>query len=362
MIINNMKVKRIIFYLTIVLLIGCKGASIITKKQDLNSEILPQSLTHFKLNDKDEYQLINSAIKKDYNIFFRGTILSFDTILIGKGKKEYLSSYIEINHDSLIINKMTHNKSKEAYKHNLTLKKAISINIERKLNSTIITIVNENEAFKIETNFFIGMKKPFVRSLGSVIDVDEFKFTCNDYQSDIALFGDSYVNCGSPQRWPYYVYNKKYQFFCDGLPGSKSIDSYDFIKSSFSVYKPKYVIWCLGMNDESDKNNVVDPDWKYYTQKVIDLCHENNVTLILATIPSVPTRNHIEKNKFVRASGYRYIDFDKKVSDGKGNWEEALLAKDGVHPTKKGAEVLAEAFIDGFSEIKQYLNYRTIQE
>ena len=109
------------------------------------------------------------------------------------------------------------------------------------------------------------------------------------------------------------------------------------------------------MNDKSDVERVANDEWKAYVEKVIKLCDESNVTLIFATVPTVEIRNNRGKNDFVRASGYRYIDFDEAVSDGEGNWKEGMLAKDGVHPAEIGAKAMADRFMADFPEIKNYI-------
>lgn len=78
------------------------------------------------------------------------------------------------------------------------------------------------------------------------------------------------------------------------------------------------------------------------------------ITLILATVPSVPKIDNTGKNKIVRESGYRYIDFDEAVSDGHGNWKAGMLSKDGVHPSKSGAKAMAEQVLIDFPEIRNY--------
>lgn len=320
-------------------------------QQKTELKLYEKKRSNFTLHSGDECKLINSAIKQDYRIFFSGRIVDFDTLVIGKGSGKYLSSYLLINHDSIIFYRIAHGKTSRSYKHHFSLKNNLSISIDRKADSAIVTLINEKDTLKI-TSDFTGMNHPFVRSSGSVIHVDQFEFNCSDYYSDVFVFGDSYVNCGSPQRWPYYLYQKGCQFLCDGLPGGRSGDSYDFLQSAFSVHKPEYVIWCLGMNDGIDQD-MPDPDWKGYVQRVMNVCDRNNVTLILATIPTVPSRNHTWKNEFIRKSGYRYIDFDQAVSDGKGNWKTGMLAADGVHPTERGAKAMAEEFLKAFPEITE---------
>jgi hypothetical protein len=315
-------------------------------------DLLGRKQTNFLLKENDEVKLINSAIKQNYMIHVTGDIVKFDSLCIGKGEKKYLSGQFILTKDSVIYYKTLKSTTRTAYKHHLPLRNRLDIAIERKLNSTDVTIINEKDTFRIASDF-TGMNSPFIRSFGSEIKVRKFEFTCNDYQDDVFIFGDSYVNCAASARWPFYIYNSGYQFFCDGLPGGRSEDSYDFLKSAFSVHKPKYAIWCLGMNDGSDTPEAPSAKWKDYLQKVMAMCKENKITLILATVPSVPARNNAQKNRFVRASGYRYIDFEKAVSDGSGKLKEGMLAEDEVHPTDKGAKALADEFVRSFPEIKE---------
>lgn len=316
-------------------------------------EIHPQKLSKFTLKEDESYQLVNSSIKQFYTINFKGTIEKFDTLSIGKGSGRYLTSNLTITPDSIISTRITNVTNRKAIKHALQLKNELSIKIERDLSSSTITIINEGDTLSFSSDF-IGMNHPFIRSSGTQIKVDTFEFICEDYFSDVFVFGDSYVNSANPARWPYYTHAAGYQFLCDGLPGGRSKDSFDFINAAFSIHQPKYAIWCLGMNDKSDEGRIPNEDWKIYAKKVMDLCAKHNVTLIFSTVPSVEKRNNRGKNDFVRASGYRYIDFDKAVSDGEGKWEEGLLAKDGVHPTEKGAEAMADRFLMDFPEIKNY--------
>ena len=58
------------------------------------------------------------------------------------------------------------------------------------------------------------------------------------------------------------------------------------------------------------------------------------------------------KNKWIRESGYHYIDFAKAVeADENGNWYSGLLSGDNVHPTEKGAKVLYSRAIADFADL-----------
>ena len=107
------------------------------------------------------------------------------------------------------------------------------------------------------------------------------------------------------------------------------------------------------MNDGTDADeNTPSNRWLPYIEEVIDTCEENNIVPILATVPNVPTINHDGKNKWIRESGYSYIDFAKAVnSDSSGNWYSGLLATDGIHPTTNGAKVLLSKAITDFPDL-----------
>lgn len=58
----------------------------------------------------------------------------------------------------------------------------------------------------------------------------------------------------------------------------------------------------------------------------MQLCSENNIQLILATIPTVPNRQKTGFNKYIKSLGLRYIDFAAAVgATMEGVWNEGLL-------------------------------------
>ena len=66
----------------------------------------------------------------------------------------------------------------------------------------------------------------------------------------------------------------------------------------------------------------------------------------------MPTVNNEAKNAWVKASGYRYIDFAKAVgADGTGAWYSGMLSGDNVHPTAKGAKALYTQVLIDLPEI-----------
>lgn len=124
---------------------------------------------------------------------------------------------------------------------------------------------------------------------------------------------------------------------------------------------PKYAVWCLGMNNPD--SGAINSSYLTNTQNFLAKCQEKGITPILCTIPSAwgsvsedsdiaVTRDNSYKNAWVKASGYRYIDFADAVekADGTG-WYDNMLSTDGVHPDVLGAITLADRFIRDFPEI-----------
>jgi hypothetical protein len=309
-------------------------------------------MRNFYLSDGDEKLLINNAIKQNYQIRFDGKVEHFETLYIGKGDNRYCSSFLKLTKDSIYAYIKTGSiRQQLATKHNLLLNNDLLIIIDQKLDSARILLTNKTDTFKISSKF-IGMDNPFIRSVGSKINVNDFAFTSNDYKNEVWIFGDSYMSCSNPARWPYWIYNDSLNFLCDGLPGGKSIHSYDFLRTALTISKPKYLVWCLGMNDGSDKY-IANVSWLIYTEKVKEVCKENGITLIFGIVPTCPKVFNKYKNEYIRKSGYRYIDFEKALFDENGNWKSGYCA-DGVHPTIDGAKAMAEQFLKDFPEILQY--------
>lgn len=141
-----------------------------------------------------------------------------------------------------------------------------------------------------------------------------------------------------------------------GHSGAKSLnEGWKAFQNMLQYGRPKHLIWSLGMNDLDDETGFADnPEsgtisekWAAGINIVSGLCKQFGVTLVLTTIPSAYLRNHEYKNKWIRESGYLYIDFAKAVNahiddDGFGVWDEGLRENEtkGLHPSRLGARLL----------------------
>lgn len=201
-------------------------------------------------------------------------------------------------------------------------------------------------------SFFCGYEinfQPFVRVEGQ--SVSDMKLTAGgtDFKLPVWAMGDSYFGIGS-NRWVGVMKDLGFfNFMVNGLPGQTSTPAYNDLLRMFLHGRPKYLLWCLGMNDS------VVSTWQNIYNQVAELCDASGVELILATIPTVPTRDKDGVNQIVRESGRRYIDFYKAVgATPTGEWYAGMLDADGVHPTALGAQALATQVLIDFPEIMQY--------
>ena len=111
------------------------------------------------------------------------------------------------------------------------------------------------------------------------------------------------------------------------------------------------------MNASNDSDGNVNSSYVAATEAVMEICRERGIELVLATIPTVPARPHTALNAWVRASGYRYVDFAEAVeAPGTTYWKnwgqtDAMLSSDETHPTSYGAKALLSAALADFPEI-----------
>lgn len=188
---------------------------------------------------------------------------------------------------------------------------------------------------------------------GYTIDYN-IKKVLRDLNQKIYLFGDSYMSIGDNARWPTYMLIWGYdKWFIDAFPGKNSESIYAAFLNDIELGNPDFAVWGLGMNDGSDTDiNTPQASWLTCIQGFIAKCLEKEVTPILATIPTVPNIYNEGKNKWVRESGYRYIDFAEAVgAQADGTWIANTLASDNVHPSQKGGALLAHRVLMDFPEI-----------
>lgn len=224
-------------------------------------------------------------------------------------------------------------------------------------NTIKVTIYSNGVKETVEANFSITAYEPFqiINGNSALSDVI-FTIGCATINHSVWVFGDSYLGMkdGDTARWPHYAYENGYvknAMFC-GSTGSGSEEFNLWYDSLIAIGRPKTVVCCMGMNYPSDGTTAPTSTWKTDIEKLIAESQVQGFDLILATIPSIPTKNNEQKNAYVRNSGYRYIDFAKAVgAQADGTWYAGMLASDNVHPTITGAIALYSMAISSVPEL-----------
>lgn len=297
-------------------------------------------------------------IKKGVCLSMHADVTSFNTIYFGKGYSSaqgglyYCGQWLKIDNTNVTVQLRYESTSEPAtVQHGLTISGFIRVSMSLDNHGTIHIVINTVSGMfqhDFEYMTFDMANSPFVMSYGSTLANVKLNATCMDFRCPVWAFGDSYfgVNRG---RWPGWMKEFGYfNFMLDGLPGIGSRDMIDEVNRALAFGTPKYILWMLGMND-------ADVAYEYNFNEIKAICQRKGITLILATVPTVPTRSKEYISSLVRSSGYRYIDCYKAVgADSSGNWYPGFLDVDGVHPDIKGAQAIATQVLVDFPELMQY--------
>lgn len=328
----------------------------------------PLSATKSTLVGGETILLETNHVKKNKQLAFEGKINTFTKIIVGHGKTKYSGNYIEIDSTKIYV---YFQKSTPTligtYIHGLNISEFIRVIISVN-NSGLAKIIlsTVNGSYIVDDVLWVGSNgEIFAESSGSSLAECTLSWSCDDYKKNIYAFGDSYFEMNNDRMWTYYI--NKWGFdnwLVNGYSGGKSTVLLTSLDQALTHGTPKYVLWCLGMND-ADSSTTINSEWLSTVQGVISRCLLKGIEPILATIPNVKggyvedtdnyaSRNHSFKNAWVRSSGYRYIDFDKAVNANITNeWYEGMLNTDGVHPTALGGMTLAGKAIVDFPELMQ---------
>lgn len=307
-------------------------------------EITPAKVYASILNANTAINIEKNSIKNAKSISFSAKFTTFSSIKIAHGNvDEYASSHIIIDSTKVYVYRCyTDKQLVQTLTHGLTIKNNIGVVISCDIMGTASLIVTSNGNIFSKDITWLGSNGN-IAATGIDMELSDvvFGFNCYRYNSNIWLFGDSYINLTDESRWSSYLIKNGYNdILFNAFPGQNSESALIDFNNCISHGKPKIVIWCLGMNDV-DQSSSVNSSWLRVYNIVKEKCENLGITLILSTIPNVPSRNNSYKNSIIRSSGLRYIDFYNAVgSTESGSWYDGMLSTDGVHPTEKGAVAL----------------------
>lgn len=284
-------------------------------------------------------------------ISFRAEFTSFDVLWIGKGYYRNYGAWLEITSTNVSIKRYNGSIANVGtWQHGLTISDFIYvvINTNNKLEVQF-TIASKSGSYTLTpSRSYDFLSVPFVRS-GSDLTNCKFSMTNDSFNKSLWVFGDSYWGLTTDRVYGALRQIGYPNIYVNNLPGQTSQDAYNDLIKAFKYGSPKYLVWCLGIND-SDLDN-----YKKYLNYVASICAENGVELIVAKAPSIPNGNKTEQHNYIDSMGFRYVDFNSAVgATSDGAWYDGMLSADLVHPTDLGAKMMSmQMFID-VPEIANY--------
>lgn len=307
------------------------------------------------LGSGDKWEFEENNISTAKVLAFSGTITSFSAVQMGHGKTESEGNYIKV--DATNVYEYVGGTLRNTYPHGLTVQNNIQVKIEVKSENAYrayLTLISSGSVFtQTMPSWYGDSGKIFVESVGSTMTDCSFGWTCENFNKPVYIYGDSYLGFATDNRWAYYLIRDEYHQLLDGYGGRNSLWALRSFKNDLLHGTPKFVFWCIGMNDPDTTE--VNASWLSCVNEVLSLCNDQGITPILATIPNVTNtaKNNTYKNEWVRNSGYRYVDFAAAVGGvAQGaTWYPDMLNSDGTHPNTKGAVALYYQVLSDFPEI-----------
>ena len=303
--------------------------------------------------------IASNNIKKNKTLIVSAKVNSFtDKITIGHGIDAYGGAFLEITPTTLNVYKYdTQSNLVKTVSHGITILNDIYIEITNFVSKygfhATIKIVSQGQTFTQNGKFdfpWIGSNGDVFIKTGANTTLSDCKvnWSCNDLLSNIHAFGDSYFDYWNPKIAD-LGYSDKFLF--DGFGGRKTLQAIEPLKFCLEHGTPKYVLWCLGMNNHDI--DTVNSDWLNGFNTVILACKNKGIIPIFATIPNTPKNNNSYKNAYIKSSGYRYVDIAHYVGadTANSNWYDGLLSSDNIHPTDKGAYIIAQNIITDLADI-----------
>ena len=332
------------------------------------------------MSNGTEWVISNNAVKHDKRLLFSGKITSFDSLTIGHGKITGNEANWIVITDTNIIEHFVNSGGSEytgypkTTPHGLTIENNIQIEIvQAEQEKSNVTIVSSGHSFSLNNITWFGSCGDVYAGTTSTLTDCSLGWTCSKIKSGIWLFGDSYFSLSDSARWTSHLFSNGYNnFMLNAYPGEDSTRALNNLNKLLEIDTPKEIVWCMGMNDP-DSSSAVNATWKSKLDDVIAICDEKGIELILATIPTVAGGYNPDtqsynvgiqkyKNAIVRASGYRYIDFDSAVgaNETTGVWFnngqvddmlETTQSGSRIHPTSYGALALYQQAIADCPEL-----------
>ncbi|MCR4649493.1 MAG: hypothetical protein K5776_10505 [Lachnospiraceae bacterium] len=327
--------------LTLVIIFGVR--IFLKNSEKSQNPTLSGEIYNFDLNENGLFEGNYSDEEMgDYQLCFSGDVNNFSSVSIGKDSNS--GSKITIDNEYICVYSNNNLKAQSECLVDISGNISITVNNDLRNNADIV-ISSNGKSQTVEDVYWSARIGKIFAEAGDDTSLSNctLSYVCNGWGKPVWLLGDSYFNCTSSARWTSYMTENGYDnYLLNGYPGRNSDAALESLKVMLGYGKPEEIIWCLGMND-GDSDEAINESYKRDVEEVIKLCKENNIELVLSTVPSCPMVNNDYKNKYVKESGYRYIDFASVVGANENiSWYPGMLedGEERIHPTKEGAAAL----------------------
>ena len=291
-------------------------------------------------------------LKANGIVSFCAKLTSFNDIYVGFGTSTN-SIQVKVDATNIYIFK-SGSQMGLAIAHGLTISEFIDITFDNDFFHPKVVISTLSGIFVHDIGEFASLESygypVAVMGTGTSVTDAELRAISDKFNKPIWVVGDSYTSLYD-ERWTKQMVKTIGidKFLVIGLAGGGSGNMYSDLKKALAFGTPKFLIWCLGMNDTY-------ANWNTTYQALKTLCESKGIELVLQTIP-IPnletSQQQADINTAIKASGLRYIDAcDAMCPDNTWPWYTGYCA-DGVHPTVLGAKVLAARFLSDFPEFMQ---------
>lgn len=292
-------------------------------------------------------------VKKGMCLSLFANVGTFSAILIGKGYNQYRGRWLKIDGTNIVMQNYTDTTvTGDNIPHGLTIDTFIEVSMYcGDIGKMHVTLQTKGGKFTTEIDWgYEANYAAFVRNNGSTLTNVVLNATNLDFRKSVWAFGDSYFGVTDGRVIGQVKNLGFFNFLVDGLAGLGSAAAYDDFLRALNFGTPKYLLWCLGMND-------TDANHETYFNLVKTKCQQLGITLIGCTIPTVPERSKETISTYVRNHVSRYIDAYTAVgANSSGVWYTGYLSNDNLHPTEAGAKAIAMRWLMDFPELMQYGN------
>ena len=298
----------------------------------------------------------------------RGNFSSFSTLIVGRGTTQTNARYFKITATAVALYDYSGSERLlETKNHGLTISGYVNFSVVEKDGKANVILQTLSDSFEATFDNYLYYGNGEVRATASGMALTDCKLSWAnfDLKCDTWAFGDSYFGMNYSNREMYWLkeWGALDKVLNQHYAGQSSVFAYDDLYRALDYGCPKRLIWALGMNDDNGSTlaDITTGNWYENLQKVIGLCQERGIELILATVPQVRSTSYKNKDlmtAWVLSSGYRYVDVAAAVgSNAAGEWygngeSYDYQSSDNVHPSEYGAKAIATQFLLDVPELE----------